>query len=158
MHRRVCLKSMVIASVASTLERQAATASFHEIASSQGKVQFHMDLDVDPAHEQEFLANFHKVFATTIRQHRGFEELGLMKLQTVTTGTRPAGRCRVILAFQSEKLGEIGSRAAVTSSEPGPLSRPPCVPAASLPFFTLLFEPDLYPLKFWDRLPLLLGE
>jgi heme-degrading monooxygenase HmoA len=101
MDRRVCLKSVMIAGVAARVAESPAAAPN---AALHGDVQLHMDLDVDPAHDQEFLSNFHATFAPMIRKHPGLQEIRLMKLQTVTTGTRPAGAYRIVLGFQSEKL------------------------------------------------------
>jgi hypothetical protein len=97
MNRRNSLKALAAITVARLLD-EAAPASVEE------PVQLHMDLDVDPALEAEFISSFDKVFAPIIRNHPGLQELKLMKVRQQASGTAPHGPYRAILGFQSKKL------------------------------------------------------
>jgi hypothetical protein len=95
MDRRICLSTMVVTVAQTALQSSSA---------APGTVELHMDLDVMPAYENEFLSNFQTIFVPTIRNHRGPQNVRMMKLKKVTTGMKPIGSYRVVLRFESEEL------------------------------------------------------
>jgi heme-degrading monooxygenase HmoA len=95
MDRRICL---------STIVATAAHTALQSSSAATGSVELDMDLDVIPADENEFLSNFQTIFVPTIRNHRGLQNVRIMKLKKVTTGVKPVGSYRVVLRFESEEL------------------------------------------------------
>jgi heme-degrading monooxygenase HmoA len=74
-------------------------------AAEAGKsIQLHVDLDVDPAHEKELIANFHTIFEPTIGSQPGFVGVKLLKLRSAVSGEMPSNtNFRLIISFQTEK-------------------------------------------------------
>lgn len=68
-------------------------------------IQLHVDLEVDPARENELLANFRNIFRPTIRKQPGFVDVKLLKLRSPLVG-KPPDNCawRLLISFQSEEL------------------------------------------------------
>ena len=59
-------------------------------------IELHVDLEVDPAKENDLVATFHKVFQPTISRQPGFVSVTLMR-----TGT--AATYRLVISFQTEE-------------------------------------------------------
>jgi heme-degrading monooxygenase HmoA len=76
-------------------------------ARPQGKgrpIQLHVDLQVDPAKEQEMLRNFHTIFRPAAAKQPGFIAVKMLKLRSALQGTAPAGaNYRFELTFASEE-------------------------------------------------------
>ena len=94
MNRRHCLQAL------------AATPLVSGAAPAAGKpIQLHVDLEVDPAKEDELAANFERVFRPAISRQPGFVEVKLLKLRNALAGTPPPNmRYRLIISFQTEEL------------------------------------------------------
>jgi heme-degrading monooxygenase HmoA len=93
MNRRTCLKAVAWAGAGVALP-----------AASAEPVQLHVDLDVDPAREQELLTNFRSRFRPAISRQPGFVEVRLLKLDTVLEGQAPANTSyRLIISFHTEE-------------------------------------------------------
>jgi antibiotic biosynthesis monooxygenase (ABM) superfamily enzyme len=74
------------------------------LKAAQNAIQLHVDLDVDPAHEKEMLANYRKQFQPAIRKQPGFVEVKLLKLRSAMAGPAPANASyRLIISFQTEE-------------------------------------------------------
>jgi heme-degrading monooxygenase HmoA len=59
-------------------------------------IQLHVDLEVDPAKENDLLDTFHRVFQPTISRQPGFVSVALLK-------TRVASAYRLVISFQTEE-------------------------------------------------------
>jgi antibiotic biosynthesis monooxygenase (ABM) superfamily enzyme len=92
MNRRNALKTLAVASGAQTLPAQ-----------SKRPIQLHVDMDVDPAREDEMLANFRKVFRPVITKQPGFVSVRLLKFREAMQGPAPAFKYRLIISFQTEE-------------------------------------------------------
>ena len=95
MNRRSCLKTVAMAGAASALGA----------APGKGKpTQLHVDLDVDPAKEQQWLQTYHSKFQPAISRQPGFVEVALMKLESTLQGSAPANtNYRLLISFQTEE-------------------------------------------------------
>lgn len=72
-------------------------------AASGSAIQLHVDLDVDPAREQELLANFRSRFKPAISKQPGFVEVRLLKLESALQGQAPANTSyRLLISFRTE--------------------------------------------------------
>ena len=92
MNRRTYLKALAAAGAASALP-----------AAAGQPIQLHVDLNVDPAKEQELLGNYRTKFRPTIMKQPGFVEVKLMKLESAPAGQAPANvNYRLLLSFQTE--------------------------------------------------------
>jgi len=58
-------------------------------------IELHVDLEVDPAKENDLVATFHKVFQPTISRQPGFVSVTLLKART--------GAYRLVISFQTEE-------------------------------------------------------
>jgi hypothetical protein len=95
MKRRTYLKTMIAGATAAGL---AGAAPAHPI-------QLHVDLDVDPAKEQEMMHNFVNIFRPAAMHHPGYIDVKLLKLRSAVKGTPPAGgKYRFELTYESEEL------------------------------------------------------
>jgi len=93
MYRRTCLATL------------AAGAVFTAPASNP--IQLHVDLEVDPAQEEELVINFRKVFRPAISKQPGFVSVRLLKLRKAIVGTAPASApYRLVISFQTEEQRE----------------------------------------------------
>jgi antibiotic biosynthesis monooxygenase (ABM) superfamily enzyme len=73
-------------------------------AQSQAAIQLHVDLDVDPAREQEMLASYRSKFHPAIVKQPGFVEVKLLKLESALAGQAPPNTAyRLIISFRSEE-------------------------------------------------------
>jgi heme-degrading monooxygenase HmoA len=67
-------------------------------------IQLHLDLEVDPALEQELVDSFRKTFEPAIRKQPGFVEVRLLHLRTEILGKMPAGvHYRLLISFETEE-------------------------------------------------------
>jgi len=77
------------------------------IATAQPKnpIVLYVDLQVDPAREQEMIRNYRTDFKPTAMKHPGYVDLKIVKLRTTLQGSAPAGmNYRFQLTFESEEL------------------------------------------------------
>jgi heme-degrading monooxygenase HmoA len=98
MKRRAYLITMLFGACAATGRAQN--------AQDKGRpIQLHVDLQVDPAKEQEMLHNFRTVFRPAAAKQPGFIDVKMLKLRSAIAGTPPAGaNYRFELVFASEEL------------------------------------------------------
>jgi hypothetical protein len=66
MDRRHCLRAVVASGIVASARKRASAAS-------GTAVQLHMDLNVDPAHEGEFVSKFHTIFSQTSAGTLGYK-------------------------------------------------------------------------------------
>ena len=93
MNRRTYLKTLAVAAGAAGVLPAAA----------RQPIQLHVDLDLDPAKEQELLANYRTKFRPAIMKQPGFVEVKLMKLESAVAGKAPPHVAyRLLLSFQNE--------------------------------------------------------
>src|SRR5260370_26342007 len=59
-------------------------------------IELHVDLDVDPAHEQSLVDTFHRIFEPTIGKQPGFVSVTLLR-------TGAAATYRLVISFQTEE-------------------------------------------------------
>ena len=94
MNRRTYLITMAATGGVSTVAAQPA----------RNPIQLHVDLDVNPAQENEMVSNFRKVFRPTISKQPGFVAVTLLKLRNVMAGDFAKNwNYRVIISFQTEE-------------------------------------------------------
>ena len=73
-------------------------------AATANPIQLHVDLEVDPAREQEMLKNFRETFSPAIKKQPGFVDVRLLKLRTALAGKAPANsKYRLLISFQTEE-------------------------------------------------------
>ncbi|MCC6861357.1 MAG: antibiotic biosynthesis monooxygenase [Bryobacterales bacterium] len=92
MNRRNALKTLAVAGGAQALPAQ-----------SKRPIQLHVDLDVDPARENEMLANFRKVFRPVISKQPGFVSVRMLRFREAMQGAAPANKYRLVISFQTEE-------------------------------------------------------
>lgn len=109
MHRRTYLTTMAgVAALtacaeAPKREETAEAPTARETAASGHPIQLHVDLQVDPAREQEMVANFENEFRPTIAGQPGFVGVTLLKLRDVMVGPAPGdAKYRLIISFDTE--------------------------------------------------------
>jgi len=67
-------------------------------------IQLHVDLDVDPARENELRQNFRNIFRPAISRQPGFVSVRLLKLRGAVVGEPPGDfNYRLVISFQSEQ-------------------------------------------------------
>lgn len=102
MQRRTCLKSLLAVSAASTVEQRAAA---QPKPPAKNPIVLYVDMQVDPAKEQEMIRNYHTIFRPTAMKHQGFVDIKIVKLRTALIGKAPAGmNYRFQLTYESEEL------------------------------------------------------
>ncbi len=62
-------------------------------------IQLHVDLDVDPAQEQQLLTAFRQTFSPAIRKQPGFVDVQLLRLRDKTADFN----YRLLIGFESEE-------------------------------------------------------
>lgn len=88
-----------------TLAALTAGAAALPVEAAAGPIQLHVNLEVDPAKEAEFTANFKKTFQPTIRKQAGFVDVKLLKFRQAMVGGGPgAFNYRLLISFQTEEL------------------------------------------------------
>lgn len=67
-------------------------------------IQLHVDLELDPAREQEMVSGFHNTFEPVIRTQPGFVDVKLLKLRSARAGAAPAKYpYRLVISFETEE-------------------------------------------------------
>jgi heme-degrading monooxygenase HmoA len=93
MNRRTSLKVLAAA----------APAALAVPAAGAAPIQLHVDMEVDPAKEQEMLKNYRSTFRPAISRQPGFVEVKLLKLNKAVAGKSPAPfNYRLLLSFETE--------------------------------------------------------
>src|ERR1043166_8446134 len=96
MKRRTYLKTMLAAATPAALRGDEPAAH---------PIQLHLDLDVDPAKEEEMLHNFRTVFRPAASHFPGYIDVKMLKLRSAVRGTAPSdGKYRFVLTYQSEEM------------------------------------------------------
>lgn len=68
-------------------------------------IQVHVDLEIDPAKEQEMLRYFQTVFRPAAQKFRGYVDVRMLKLDGVPVGSAPPGmNYRFVITYESEDL------------------------------------------------------
>jgi hypothetical protein len=95
--RRSCLKTIVAAGVS--------LAAVKAQTKTQYPVVLYVDLQVDPAREEEMVNNYHTIFKPAAVKFPGYIDLKIVKLRSALQGAAPAGmNYRFQLTFQSEEM------------------------------------------------------
>lgn len=95
MQRRTYLKTVLGGAAAMTLPA----------ATPEHPIQLHVDLQVDPAKEEEMLHNFKTIFKPAAQKHPGYIDVKMIKLEKAVMGSAPQGmNYRFVLTFASEAL------------------------------------------------------
>lgn len=101
MNRRGILKSAVGAVAAAAGLVGLAPAAFARTK----HIRLYVEMDVDPAAEQQMLDLFHNQFVPEAVKHEGYMRVKLLKRRTVLQGTAPATtNYRFELEFENEEL------------------------------------------------------
>ncbi len=94
MNRRTYLNTLFFAAAAAHAQKPQA---------KKQPIQLHVDLQVDPAKEQEMLHNFRTIFRPAAAKQPGFIDVKMLKLRATLAGKAPAGaNYRFELIFASE--------------------------------------------------------
>ena len=87
-----------------TLAAAVAAASSIPAFGAGNAIQLHVDLEVDPAKEKEFLNNFKTSFQPTIRKQPGFVDVKMLKFRQAMAGPGPKNwNYRLLIGFQTEE-------------------------------------------------------
>ena len=102
MHRRGILKGMLGALAAAVgVVRIAA----QPVRAKTRHIRLYVEMDVDPAREQEMLDLFHNQFVPEAVKHEGYIRVKLLKRRSILQGTAPAPHnYRFELEFENEEL------------------------------------------------------
>ena len=102
MKRRSYLKS-ILAAGAGLTAASAQTAAPR--GGGKNPIVLYVDMQVDPAKEQEMIKNFHTIFKPEAVKHPGYIDVKIAKLHSALMGSAPAGmNYRFQLTYQSEEL------------------------------------------------------
>jgi hypothetical protein len=97
MKRRSYLKTILAAGAGLTAAAQTKAA--------KNPIVLYVDMQVDPAKEQEMIKNFHTIFKPEAVKHPGYIDVKIAKLRSALMGTAPAGmNYRFELTYASEEL------------------------------------------------------
>jgi hypothetical protein len=101
MHRRGLLKSIAGAAAAA-----AGVVRFAPAVRAQTRhIRLYVEMDIDPAQEQEMLDLFHNQFVPEAVKHEGYIRVKLLKRRSVLQGTAPpTTNYRFELEFENEEL------------------------------------------------------
>jgi heme-degrading monooxygenase HmoA len=97
MKRRTCLQAIVAGAGAAMAQSPKNARTAHPIVLT-------VDLEVDPAREQEMLKNFRTVFRPAAAKQPGYIDVKMLKLRTAIQGAAPAANYRFVLTYESEEL------------------------------------------------------
>jgi hypothetical protein len=98
MKRRSYLKSILAAGAG-------LTAAHAQPKTAKNPIVLYVDMQVDPAKEQEMIKNYHTIFKPTAMKHQGYIDLKIVKLNKALMGTAPAGmNYRFQLTYENEEL------------------------------------------------------
>lgn len=98
MKRRSYLKTLLAAGAgAASLPAQTKSA--------KNPIVLYVDMQVDPAKEQEMIRNFNTIFKPEAVKHPGYIDVKILKLRSALMGKAPAGmNYRFQLTYASEEL------------------------------------------------------
>jgi hypothetical protein len=98
MKRRSYLKTLLAAGASvAAVSAQPKTA--------KNPIVLHVDMQVDPAKEQEMIKNFHTIFKPAGVKFPGYMDVKILKLRSALQGSGPAGmNYRFQLTYESEEL------------------------------------------------------
>ena len=83
----------------------AAAATRVPASAADMPIQLHVDLNVDPAKEQDMLKHFRTVFKPAASKQPGYIDVKMIKLKATPMGKAPEGvNYRFVLDFKSEDL------------------------------------------------------
>lgn len=101
MNRRGILKSM-----AATVAAAAGALGLAPAARAQTKhIRLYVEMDIDPAQEQEMLDLFHNQFVPEAVKHEGYIRVKLLKRRSILQGTAPPNtNYRFELEFENEDM------------------------------------------------------
>jgi hypothetical protein len=98
MKRRSYLKTMLAAGAG-------VTAALAQPKAAKNPIVLHLDMQVDPAKEQEMVKYYHNTFKPAAVKFSGYVDLKILKLRTALQGTAPVGmNYRFQLTYESEEL------------------------------------------------------
>ena len=101
MNRRGILRTMVAALAATAGAVRLAPAA----RAKTNHIRIYVEMDVDPAQEQQMLDLFHNQFVPEAVKHEGYIRVKLLKRRTVLQGSAPANHnYRFELEFENEDL------------------------------------------------------
>lgn len=101
MNRRGILRSMAAAALAAL----GATRLAPRARAQTKHIRLYVEMDIDPAHEQDMLDLFHNQFVPEAVRHEGYIRVKLLKRRSVLQGTAPEHtNYRFELEFESEEL------------------------------------------------------
>jgi hypothetical protein len=96
LRRRSCLKVILGSGLATAVSAQ---------PKAKNPILLDLDMQVDPAKEQELIKNFRTQFKPEAMKHPGYINVTVAKLRSALSGTAPAGLIyRFSLTFESEEL------------------------------------------------------
>jgi hypothetical protein len=96
MKRRSYLKTMLAAG--------AGVSAIPAQTTKRSPIVLYVDMQVDPAKEQEMVKNYHTVFKPAGAKFPGYIDLKIVKLRSVLQGSAPAGmNYRFQLTYESEE-------------------------------------------------------
>ena len=80
-------------------------ASAQSGKAGKNPIVLYVDMQVDPAKEQELIRNYHTIFKPAASKFPGYIDLKILKLKTSMQGPAPAGwNYRFQLTYESEEL------------------------------------------------------
>lgn len=98
MKRRSYLKTILAAGAG-------ITAANAQSGAGKKPIVLYVDMQVDPAKEQEMIKNFHTIFKPAAVKHPGYIDVKIVKLVKAVMGTAPAGmNYRFQLTYESEEM------------------------------------------------------
>ena len=97
MKRRTCLQTMLAGAGVAMAQSPKGARTAHPIVLT-------VDLEVDPAREQEMLKNFRTVFRPAAARQPGYIDVKMLKLRTAIQGHAPAANYLFVLTYESEEL------------------------------------------------------
>jgi hypothetical protein len=98
MKRRSYLKTILAAGAG-------LTAAQAQTKTAKNPIVLYVDMQVDPAKEQEMIRNFHTIFKPAAVKHPGYIDVKIVKLHSALMGAAPAGmNYRFQLTYETEEL------------------------------------------------------
>jgi len=81
------------------------TALSAQPKTAKNPIVLYVDMQVDPAKEQEMVKNYHTIFKPAAVKFPGYIDLKIVKLRSALMGTAPAGlNYRFQLTYETEEL------------------------------------------------------
>ncbi|MES1261108.1 MAG: hypothetical protein ABUS49_05160 [Acidobacteriota bacterium] len=98
MKRRSYLKTLLAAGAG-------AAAGSAQTRTVKNPIVLYVDMQVDPAKEQEMIKNFHTIFKPAGMKFPGYIDVKIVKLRSALQGSAPAGmNYRFQLTYESEEM------------------------------------------------------